>query len=143
MAKLETLEKDKINQKITHTLQTSSVQIIQFDKFVPENEVQTIFGLSDVVLALYPSHVGSSGIVIQASVAGKPILGSSFGLVGETIRRNNLGIAVHMDSIDNIVKSIIQMLEHPNITFDKTKMEKFAKENTSTNFAKTIFDRLV
>jgi glycosyltransferase involved in cell wall biosynthesis len=54
-------------------------------------ELQTALAAMDVVCTPYPAHIGSSSIVLRAAAAGRPVVGSDTGWVGETVRRFSLG----------------------------------------------------
>ena len=95
------------------------------------------------MLALYLYHVGSSNIVVQASVAGRPVFGTDFGLVGENIRRYKLGIAVDINDVNEVSNGIRFFLDTISEPFDKVLMNRFAKINTKKNFASTIFSNVV
>ncbi len=48
----------------------------------------------DVVLIPYQRHVGSSGLLIWAASAGKPVITQDFGLIGALTRAYKLGQTV-------------------------------------------------
>jgi len=140
---IESTEKNKILTRINTITQKTDVQIIIKDQYINSNLVQNYFAISDVVLALYLYHVGSSNIVVQASVAGRPVFGTDFGLVGENIRRYKLGIAVDINDVNEVSNGIRFFLDTISEPFDKVLMNRFAKINTKKNFASTIFSNVV
>lgn len=135
-------EKSQILNAISEAKSKSEVQIIVRDQYVYAEDTQRYFGVCDVVLAVYPTHVGSSNIIIQACVAGKPILGSNFGVVGRTIKERKLGVIVDMESSKDINRGIKKILDNYEVSYDKECMQDFALINTRKNFAKTIFDKI-
>lgn len=136
-------EKIQITKAISDVLKKTEVQIIVRDKFVYAEDTREYFEVCDVVLAVYPTHIGSSNIIVQACVAGKPILGSNFGVVGKTIEERSLGEIVNMSSSKDINKGIINLLKPRELSYSKKNMQDFADINTPENFAKTIFEHIV
>lgn len=137
-------EQDKINLHIAAINQTTRVQIITHYEFISEAEVQTYFQLADVVLAPYQRHVGMSGILLLAAAAQKPVLSSDYGLMGEVVRRYNLGLTVDSTIPTELAKGLAQfLLESPADLGDRIKMKSFAEQNSTEQFAKTIFERLL
>ncbi|MDB9315532.1 glycosyltransferase family 4 protein [Spirulina sp. CS-785/01] len=114
------------------------IQILENYQFLPENEIFSYFNLADIVLAPYQRHVGMSGILLWAAVAGKPVLSSDYGLMGELVEQYQLGITV--DSTQS--RAIAQGIEHclqEQILSDQQKMQAFAQANAAEEFARTIF----
>ncbi|SDF50296.1 Glycosyl transferases group 1 [Salipiger thiooxidans] len=63
------------------------------DDFVSDEELAQEVSDSDVVLAPYQNHLGSSGVVFWATAAGKPLIAQRTGLMGYQIDRYDLGLA--------------------------------------------------
>lgn len=129
---------------LTSTLSLNSpVQIITHHEFVPESEVQTYFHLADVVLAPYQKHAGMSGILIWAAVAQKPVLSSNYGLMGELVRRYQLGLAIDSTHSAEIAQGLTQFLRVPPTAIgDRQLMQVFAEQNSAERFADVIFQYL-
>ena len=118
----------------------SKGRIVWDATFLPESEVTALFEACDVVLAAYPNHVGSSGILVRAASAGKPVLGSDAGLVGENIRQYGLGVAVDGTKSDELVLELQQLRDRPGAYFDGARAAAFARMNTPSDFARVILD---
>ena len=122
----------------------SSAQLIVRYEFVPESDVQTYFQLADGVLAPYQNHAGMSGILIWAAVAQKPVLSSDYGLMGELVRRYQLGLTVDSTQPTEIAKGLAQLLlESPEAIGDRDLMTTFAEQNSAEKFAHTLFQTLL
>ena len=133
-------DKALIQSKVAATCQTQTVQIIQHYEFVPEQDVQAYFQLADVVLAPYQRHVGMSGILLLAAAANKPVLSSNYGLMGEMVRLNQLGIAVDSTVPEEIAKGLQHYLVAPPEEVGKCKqMQLFAEQNSADKFAQILF----
>ncbi len=127
--------------KIAEIHSASAVQIISQFEFLIESEVPVYFQMADIVLAPYQHHVGMSGILLQAAVAGKPVLSSNFGLMGEMVKKYRLGLAIDSSKPSEIATGLSSLLVRNNAKpFDVVQMKIFAQENSADKFARVIFD---
>jgi glycosyltransferase involved in cell wall biosynthesis len=132
-----------IHQKITALCETRRLQAIEYYEFIPEAEVPTYFQLADAVLAPYQRHVGMSGILLLAAAAGKPVLSSDYGLMGELARRYQLGLVVDSTQPTEIAKALEALLTASPHTFsNSSQMKLFAAQNSIERYANTIFEHL-
>lgn len=123
--------------------QTTRVQIIVEDRFLNEEEVQPTIELADTVLVPYQRHTGSSGILIRAAAAGRPVIASDYGLVGLNVRRHRLGEAVDATSPARLREALVRRLEGLSPGFDRRRAHAFASANTAERHARTIFDGIL
>jgi glycosyltransferase involved in cell wall biosynthesis len=120
------------------------IQVVVRDAFVPESEVAHYFQAADVILATYQRHVGMSGILVQAAAAQKPLLSSDYGLMGEIVRRWQLGLSMDTTSPAEIARGLTQFLvEEPANCGDRMRMESFAMQHSAICFASTVFQNMV
>ncbi len=61
------------------------------NRYVSDSEESLCFCASDVVLLPYIKHFGSSGVLSLSAAAGKMVITSDEGLVGQRVRKHNLG----------------------------------------------------
>jgi glycosyltransferase involved in cell wall biosynthesis len=140
VGKTNTDEQNRIQPKIAAIRQTHPVQILELYDFIPEDEVLKYFQAADVILAPYQRHVGMSGILLLAAAAGKPVLSSSYGLMGELVRHHQLGLAVDSTVPAEIAQALSRYVLEPPTTFgDRTEMSLFAKQNSIELYSSTIF----
>ncbi|MEZ4726568.1 MAG: glycosyltransferase [Caldilineaceae bacterium] len=127
---------------ITTTISTlrceTSLQIVLCDRFIADEEIQSYFALADLVLALYQRHVGSSGILIRAAAAGKPVLASEYGLMGELVRRHQLGLAVNSADASRVANAIVHFLQVRTDEFNSVAAASWAQSNSAIKFSATI-----
>ncbi|MBW4509593.1 MAG: glycosyltransferase [Scytonematopsis contorta HA4267-MV1] len=136
-------EKENIQSRINEISNSVPVQVIVYDKYIANKEIQSYFLLSDVILAPYQRHVGASSILIRAAAAYKPVLSSDYGLMGEWTRHNHLGLAVDSTSPSEIAKGMTRfLLEDPSQFANHALMQSFVEENSVDNFANTIFSHI-
>lgn len=131
---------DTVNKLVSNL----SVQIIIKNEYIPEEEIQSYFQLSDAILAPYQRHVGMSGIINRAAVAQKPVLASSYGLMGELTRRHHLGLAIDSTKPKEIAKGLTKFLTNsPDKYCDFESMKQYAEQNTPQKFADTILQHIL
>jgi hypothetical protein len=61
------------------------------DRYVSDSENSLCFCASNVVLFTYIRHFGSSGVLSLSAAADKMVITSDEGLVGQRVRKHNLG----------------------------------------------------
>lgn len=136
-------ELSQIEPELNRLKTTTPLQIIQHYQFVPEAAVASYFQLADLVLAPYQKHVGMSGILLLAAAANKPVLSSDYGLMGELVRRYDLGLSLDSTSAEQIALNITQfVLNYPNLPEDRQRRRQFASEHSVMEYATTIFQHL-
>lgn len=122
---------------------SSRVQLVKALRFVSDTEMINLFSASDLVLLPYQRHVGSSGILVRAAQAGKPVLGSNYGLIGRYICDFGLGIAIDSSISANIASGLSQWLESPrDFPFDAKRASAFGKHHTASRFSEVIFGQI-
>lgn len=135
--------KEMVKVQIENISKSRSAQIIERYEFILDRDIQSYFLVSDVVMAAYQSHIGTSSILVRAAAAGKPVLSTDYGLMGEWTRHHQLGIAVNSAEPNSIAQAMTQFLqESPQKFCDRAKMQKFAEENSAENYARVIFQHL-
>ena len=138
-----TLEEAKIHSRVEELCRTLPLQVIERYEFISEDLVPTYLQLTDVVLAPYQKHIGMSGILLLAAAAGKPVLSSNYGLMGELVRRYQLGLVVDSTIATELAKTLsLYLSELPETFCDRSKMKLFAQQNDAKKFAKVIFQNL-
>ena len=143
VGKTDTAERANIAQKIAVLRQQVPIQIVECYDFVPEDEVSAYFQLADVVLAPYQRHVGMSGILLLAAAAGKPVLSTDYGLMGELVRRYQLGLAVDATQPLELLQALLRCLtEAPETLGDRSQMQVFVAQNSIDRYAHNIFQDL-
>lgn len=138
------LEEKKYIDNYVEALQNElPIQVIRHFDFVKDSDVQSYFQLSDVILAPYQRHIGMSAVLVRAATAGKPVISSEFGLMGEITRKSSLGLAIDSSKPIEISKTLQIFLNHSDLKiFDKDKMKLFAEQNKADDFAANVFNIL-
>jgi glycosyltransferase involved in cell wall biosynthesis len=109
------------------------------DRRLDSGELAALVDRSDVVLAPYQRFVGSSGVLLWAARAGRPVLAQEFGLIGRLTRDNHLGISVDSGSPEQLASAIGRMIEAgPETFFDRTAAARFVAAQTPERFASLV-----
>lgn len=133
-------ERDAVYSSLERARALTGVDIFIEDNYVSTERAQSYMTRADVILIAYQRHVGSSNVLVRAAAAEKPVIGSDFGVVGEQIRRNTLGLAVDTTSPVAIAESLTVCVEHPQrVPFNRQLAKDFANSNSAEAFAATIF----
>lgn len=69
-------------------------RILDLDQILSTAEFHALLHRADVVTAVYPGHVGISGVVIEAAGCDSAVLASAEGGVGRLVTRHGLGTTV-------------------------------------------------
>jgi len=110
------------------------------DRRLSTGEIGALVARADVVLAPYQRFVGSSGVLLWAARAGKPLLTQDFGLIGPLVRRYRLGLAVASDRQEALAAGIVRIIqEGPNSFIDPQQAHRFVARNTPEHFAALVF----
>ena len=131
--------KDIFYQKIA--LIKDKVQILIFDDFCDYKFLGTLCQNSDFIIIPYHQASQSSGIISYAAQFHVPVIGPSNGLLGDIIRRYNLGILLP----EITPKSIAHCLSSKDLDgfkIDTNSMDKYLDENSITQFIDTIYSNI-
>jgi glycosyltransferase involved in cell wall biosynthesis len=89
-------------------------RIVLIKRYISDAELVQGIAAMDVVATPYPpdrAHVGSSSIVIHAANQDRPVLGTGYGWVGQTIRRFGLGETCDVNDPDAFAGAIRRSLD--------------------------------
>ncbi|MCP9761567.1 glycosyltransferase [Lacihabitans soyangensis] len=107
--------KDGYLEKIKKLIpENAKYQTIIKDEFVSDEEMESTFKQSDVILRMNINFFGSSGIVGQAANHNKPCIVSNNGVMAEQVEKYKLGSIIDPYDIYAIKDSIVFYLENPN-----------------------------
>lgn len=110
------------------------------DRFLSAAELADLVRRSDVVLAPYQRFVGSSGVMLWAASAGKPIITQDYGLLGRFTDEYKLGLAVDTTDPGTLADAITRAAANAAALGDPESMAGFVAAHTPHRFAATIFD---
>jgi glycosyltransferase involved in cell wall biosynthesis len=114
------------------------------DRRLDRADLAALVARSDIVLAPYQRFVGSSGVLLWAARAGRPVLAQEFGLVGRLTRDHHLGAVADSSDPTRLAREIERMIVHgPQSFIDLSSATTFASARTPQRFASTVFSSLI
>ena len=121
------------------------LQIVVDARRLPTPDLAAAIANADVVLAPYQRFVGSSGVLLWAAGAGKPVITQSYGLLGRQVAAFGLGLAVDTTRPDELAAALVATLRDGAAGIaDPAGMTRFASNRTPAMFAgrvlRTAFD---
>jgi glycosyltransferase involved in cell wall biosynthesis len=109
------------------------------DRRLDSAEIDSLIGRSSVVLAPYQRFVGSSGVLLWAARAGRPVLTQDFGLIGRLTRDYGLGLAIDCSDPACLAFAIECIVENGARTlFDPAGARRFVASRTPARFAAMV-----
>lgn len=109
------------------------------DRYLEAAEIEGLLERSDVVLAPYQRFVGSSGVLLWAARAGKPVLTQQFGLIGSLVRHHRLGLTVETGDAIMLAQGIEKMVEGGfERFFDRFSAQGFLADHSPQRFARSV-----
>jgi glycosyltransferase involved in cell wall biosynthesis len=89
------------------------LQLITENRFVDDEEMESYFSQSDVILRMNLNYFNSSGVLGNAAKYNKPSLVSDYGLVAELTQNYHLGKLANPENIVEIKDALIEFIENP------------------------------
>jgi glycosyltransferase involved in cell wall biosynthesis len=104
-------------------------------------EIAAHIASSDVVLAPYQRFVGSSGVMLWAAGAGKPLITQSYGLLGRLTRDFRLGADIDTSDPSEIAAAMVTAIRNgPRSLADPVGMTRFVESHSPEIFTTRILD---
>lgn len=115
------------------------------DRFLSDGELVYLLKRCDVVLIPYQRHVGSSGLLIWAASACKPVITQDFGLIGTLTRAYKLGQAVDTTKPSEIAKAIKRFVDRTKMEgiTDTEKMAMFVSGRSPKEFSRKFYEGML
>lgn len=126
-------------EKVEQLNQNSPAQIILQNQYISDSVVQRYYDLADVALTTYQRHMGMSSALIRAALAKIPVLSSDFGLMGELVREQNLGITVNTEDPVDFSRGLTAVVNKPaDELFDVDRALEFSASHSPDALAETL-----
>lgn len=126
-------------EKVKQLNQSSPAQVILKNSYVSDAVVQRYYDVADVALTTYQRHMGMSSALIRAALAEIPVLSSDFGLMGELVRRERLGITIDTEDPLDFSRGLSEMVSQPaSALFDESRALHFAASHSPDALADTL-----
>ncbi len=141
VGKLAPAIEDSVMQKVHELRSLGAAQVVMHNEYVSDTFVQHYYELADVALTTYQQHKGMSSALVRAGLAGVPVLSSSYGLMGEIVRRHKLGITVDTANPENFASGLDRAVNGQAATaFDPGKSLAFADQHSPDALGDTLED---
>jgi glycosyltransferase involved in cell wall biosynthesis len=112
----------------------AAARIHCIDGFLSEDTLGASLDAADIVAIPYPSHSGSSGMLVDAAAANKMVLASNFGWIGKMTRDYGLGITCDVNDGPAFGEAFIQAITQRETGVHSDKRASFVRRNTKENF---------
>lgn len=118
--------------------------LVEVNRYLIEGTDLEPLGATDVAWVFYDrSFVQSSGAMVRAGLARRPILVRRQGLIGRMVEDHNLGIAVDTEAPDAVAAALKRLALDPALRRElgENGARAFA-QNTPENFARPIIEAI-
>lgn len=115
-------------------------RIVFKDRYVSKVEESQCLSACDMVWLAYENHLTMSGVLVQAGLYQKPVLGTVAGLIGWYIAHRKVGVALPTNSVDDSVATILSVMarQEEREQYGFCGRDTF-KNNTIENFQSALF----
>lgn len=146
-ARLTVVVAGRVEAALTHPFDEAVARLgrrpdLQFhaeQRWLDRDEIAALVAWADAVMAPYQRFVGSSGVMLWAAAAGKPLVTQDFGLLGRLVADHRLGLTVDSTDPQRLAAAIEAMVERGTAKFfDADRAAAFAAERTPRRFAAEI-----
>lgn len=110
----------------------SESQLIFINEFITESTMKSYFDQCDFVLLPYKNIESSSGVLGHAVAAGKPVIATNKGLIGNLVLKNNLGILLDDINPVEIASKMKLAISKPNC---KVNNQSYIESHKPASFA--------
>jgi glycosyltransferase involved in cell wall biosynthesis len=144
--KLETEIRSKFLDKVASYKQNNSNANIHVeDRFLSTNEIICLLQHCNIVLAPYSRYfIGSSGVLLWAVGAKKPVIAPTYDLLGYQVQNYHLGISIDTTKPKEIAGAFRRYLNNPDYYGRNTSgMERLYAESLPENFARIFFSKFL
>lgn len=108
-------------------------RIVAVDRYVTDCELHCGFLGADVVGVTHPRQIGSSGTLVRAAVARRPVLASNFGWVAWATDTFKLGATVNVSNVEFYAAAIEQVFRTSSQYSPNASAVQFGQYHTVAN----------
>ena len=130
---------EEVIAKVRQINNDTPIQVVLKNEYVSDTIVQRYYEIADVALTTYQRHMGMSSALIRAALAKIPVVSSDYGLMGELVKRENLGITVDTESPSSFADGLSAAVSHPpEELFNVDNALAFAASHSPNALARTL-----
>jgi glycosyltransferase involved in cell wall biosynthesis len=131
-------EGDQLKSDAIKNISDNFLDVYLVDRFLSSQEVSAAVNESNIVLATYIRHFGTSGILSWAGLFQKALIGQSFGVIGKEIEEYNLGITVDPEDKVKFAEALAFAYKRKCGLVDKSGSRRFVEERKPEEFARAM-----
>jgi glycosyltransferase involved in cell wall biosynthesis len=113
------------------------------DRVVDATEQAQFFAAADIVWLGYLDHLGTSGVLVQAALAGRAVIGCSAGEIGSQVRRHDLGEAIDVRDPAAVRAALLRLGDAARRTACETNGPRAFAGHDVPAFKRLLLDALV
>ena len=83
-----------------------------FVKFIEDEDVDSYFAASDILVLPYKTFESQSGVLLRAYAHKKPVVVSELGAMGEIVNEDETGVTVEASNSEQLCDAIIKVLDN-------------------------------
>lgn len=129
-------QEDAIRRDASDAAELDHLQVRTDFRFLDPKELALALRDSDIILAPYQRTEGSSGVIGHAARWETPIIGSTTGLIGDLIRRYELGLTVDATNPEKIRTAMVTSLREDGLKASVSGMQRYVQEHTPESFSR-------
>jgi glycosyltransferase involved in cell wall biosynthesis len=111
----------------------SAGRLVIVDRYVKDFELGCCYLAADVLVAPHPRQIGSSGTLVRAAVAKRPLIASNYGWMGWATQTFELGTTVDVANQEAYVAAIESTLNNSQIWQQSERAARFCQYHTTKN----------
>jgi hypothetical protein len=115
-------------------------QLFIHDGFASLRSEALAFSAADVVWVGYSRHYGPSSVLGKATTARRPVVGCREGVIGWTIDRYGLGVAVDVRNTTAVKNALHQTLTDSSRAILCENIERYAQQREKIDFGRSVVD---
>lgn len=97
-------------------LALANLNVMHYERFIPDDEIKSIFAAADAVWAYYGSFLGASGVLSQAVAHGRLPLCANQGEGGALCKKHGFGLLPPSDDLPGVSAALTEFVEMPPAT---------------------------
>lgn len=131
VGKMNQAMRDLVARDYSQLVASGRLQTV--DRYVSDFELGCGFMAGDVLVTPHPQQVGSSGTMVRAAAAGRPVIASDYGWVGWVTKKFGLGTAINVRDVDAFAAAIETTLNRPPDPRGGEAADRFRRYHTVEN----------
>jgi glycosyltransferase involved in cell wall biosynthesis len=110
-----------------------SGRLLVVDRYVTDFEVGCCFLAGDVLVVPHPRQVGSSGTLVRAAAAKRPLIASNYGWIGWVTQQFDLGSAIDVTDANAFASAIEIAIRGSDTWSQSSQAARFCQYHTVQN----------